>query len=491
MNRSLPPLLAHALLALSAAAFVPAALAAPPAKSAKRAATVKQPAPKSSAAHAAAARPTAAASAVPTAARADASAEQTADYIVAVVNSEPITNHEVRARVARVRHDLQLQNAPVPPDAQLRHDALESLITERAELQQARSIGIKVDDDDLRQAELAIAHQNQINTVAELEQVVQSTQGIPVQDFRNDVRRQVILSRLREREIDPTVKVSDAEVEAFVRQQTAQVSGAAATAPQLNIAMILIAVPEHASADQVAHLQARAQDVFRRAKAGEDFATLARTYSDAVNKGQDGGVLGLRPATRYPDLFVQAVAQAQPGDVVGPIRSAAGFHILKLLERKQANDLPDMAVPQTHVSEILLRITPQQTEQAARTRLADFKRRISTGQATFEALAKQYSQSDSAADGGDMGWVTTGQLPPDLAQTIDDIPIGQISDPIETPSGVALLRIDDRRQQVLTADQQRQLARSILRQRKVQEAFDTWAREVRGRAWIEYRNAPT
>jgi peptidyl-prolyl cis-trans isomerase SurA len=290
------------------------------------------------------------------------------------------------------------------------------------------------------------------------------------------------------------VKVSDAEVETFVRQQAAQVTKGtdttASTAPQVNMAMILVAVPENASDDQVAHLQARAEDVARRAKAGEDFATLAREYSDALGKGQDGGVLGLRPVDRYPELFVQAMAQAKVGDVAGPVRSPAGFHILKLLERKQAGDVPDMAVPQAHVSEILLHVDDKQTEQMARDRLTDFKHRIATGQGTFEDLAKQYSQGESANDGGDMGWITTGQLPSELAQVIDGLTVGQISDPIVTPSGVALLRLDDRRQQVLTSDQQRQLARNILRERKAQEAFSTWAREVRGRAWVEYRDPP-
>ncbi|MDR2991737.1 MAG: peptidylprolyl isomerase [Burkholderiaceae bacterium] len=420
-----------------------------------------------------------------------ARAEQTADYIVAVVNSEPITNHEVRARVAQIRRDLQRQNQPVPPGAQLRKDALERLITERAELQQAHKENIKVDDDMLRQAELTIARQNQLSSVDELEHRVESEEGIPVQDFRADLRRQVLIARLRERVADPTVKITDAEVDAFLREQTQQNrNNAAAQAPQLNLAMILIMVPEGASDQEVERRQARAEEVVRRAKAGENFATLAQQYSDANGKGADGGVLGLRPASGYPDLFTQAVAHAQVGDVVGPVRSAAGFHILKLLERQQPSDLPDITVPQAHVSQILLHIGPSQTEQVARQRLADFKRRIASGQTSFEALAKQYSQDESASNGGDMGWIVTEQLPPDLAQIINNLDPGQISDPITTPRGIALLRVSERRQQVLTAAQQRQLARNVLRERKADKAFDTWAREVRGRAWVEYRDPP-
>lgn len=474
------------LALLAVAVYASAALAAPahkPAKPAKpaKAASAKPAAPAASAAASAPAK------AAPAAARA---AEQQADYIVAVVNSEPITNHEVRARAAQVRNKLQRQNTPLPPDAQLRRDVLELLITERAELQQAHTEGIKVDDEMVRQAELTIARQNQIATVDELERRVQADEGIPLQDFRDDIRRQVLIARLRQRAAEPSVKVTDAEVDTFLRQQVGRAPSAAAVPPQLNVAMILVAVPERASSAEVERLQARANDVAGHAKAGEDFAALAHQYSDADGKGENGGELGLRPASGYPDLFVQALAQARTGDVVGPVRSAAGFHILKLLERKQSTDLPDMTVQQTHISQILLRTGPRQTEQVARERLADFKRRIASGQTSFEALAKQYSQDESASGGGDMGWIATEQLPPDLAQRIDNLGTGQVSDPIVTPRGIALLRVDERRQQVLAADQQRQMARNILRERKAQETFETWSREVRGRAWVEYRDPP-
>jgi len=443
------------------------------------AAPAQQPVPKA----AASAAPAARAAPVPV------HTEQ-ADYIVAVVNSEPITNHEVRARAAQVRRNLQRQKAPEPPAEQLNKEVLELLITERAELQQASAEGIKVDDETLRQAELALARQNHIATVEELERLVQSQEGIAVQDFRNDVRRQVLIGRLRERLADAPAKVSDAEVDAFLRKEAGYSLGAAAPVPQLNIAMILVAVPQNADAAEVARLQARADEVARRAKAGENFAALANQYSDATGKGQDGGALGLRPASNYPDLFVQAVRRAQAGEVVGPVRSAAGFHILRLLHRQQANSLPDVAVPQTRVSQILLRISPSQTEQVARKRLADFKRRIAAGQDSFEALAKAHSQDDSAGEGGDMGWVVTEQLPPDLARAIDSLDIGQISEPTATPRGWSLLRVNERRQQVLTGKQQRQMARNILLERKAQTAFETWAREVRGRAWVEYRDPP-
>ena len=281
-----------------------AADAAPSAKKPKatqksRPAPRKAPAAKPVAAPApapapASAAPAAAAASVPAVARpAASSAPREADYIVALVNSEPVTNQEVRARMARAQRQLSERGAPAPQAEALRQEILERLIAERAQLQYARETGLKVDAAALAQAELSIARQNQLATVAELHRRVEQD-GIPVKDFQDDVRNQVLLARLREREIEPKLRVTDAEVDAFIREQT----GATAAAIDLNLAMILVAVPEGSSAAELARLQARADEVGRRARAGEDFAALALEFSDANNRGRDGGVLGLRPADR-------------------------------------------------------------------------------------------------------------------------------------------------------------------------------------------------
>ena len=470
-----------------------AADAAPSAKKPKatqksRPAPRKAPAAKPAAAPApasASAAPAAAAS-VPAVARpAASSAPREADYIVALVNSEPVTNQEVRARMARAQRQLSERGAPAPQAEALRQEILERLIAERAQLQYARETGLKVDAAALTQAELSIARQNQLTSVAELHRRVEQ-EGIPVKDFQDDVRNQVLLARLREREIEPKLKVTDADIDAFIREQT----GVRAGGMDLNMAMILVATPERANAAELARLQARADEVARRAKGGEDFAKLAAEFSDANNRGRDGGVLGLLPADKYPELFQRSVQRARVGEVVGPVRSGAGFHVLKLLERKQNNDLPDVKIPQTHVQHILLKTGPSQSEQVARERAADFKRRIQSGQATFEQLARQYSQDDSAKEGGDLGWAAPGQFVPEFEQAMNNLNDGQVSDPVVSRFGVHLIRVDGRREQVLTSAEQRQLARNMLREKKAQEAFETWAREVRGRAYVEYRDPP-
>ena len=476
-----------ALMGLAGAAQAQSAPGAAPAKatraakSSKSAKPPKASKPAAAPASAPASAPAQAAASAPTAAGAPAEA----DYIVAVVNTEPVTNNEVRARVARALREMGERGMVPPPAATLRQQVLERLISERAELQYARETGLKVDDTMLTQAQLSIARQNGLASVDELYRRVQQ-EGIPVKDFVDDVRNQVLLAQLREREIAPRVRVTDAEVDAFIREQT----GATAAQPELNLAMILVEVPEGASAEDVTKLQKRADEVAQKARAGEDFAKLASEYSDANKRGSDGGVLGLHPLDKYPELFVKSTQGVRVGGIAGPVRSPAGFHILKVLERKVNRDLPEVKIPQTHVRQILLKVGPSQSAQVARERLADFKRRIQSGQASFSQLARQYSQDDTAADGGDLGWVTPGQFAPELDQVVGNLDAGQISDPIVTGNTVHLLQVEGRREQVLTSAQQRQMARNMLREKKATEAFDTWAKEVRGRAYVEMREPP-
>lgn len=463
---------------------------AQPAKASKAAAgkgkarRAAKPAPAAPAAAPAAAPPAARPGAQPTA-RPAAARPREADYIVAVVNSEPVTNYEVHAGMARIQRQMAERGITPPADDVLRKQVLERLIAERAQLQFAREMGLSVDDAALAQAELSIARQNELPTVEALHQRL-TQEGIDVAAFRSDIRNQVLLARLREREIEPRVRVTEADVDTYIRQQT----GARAGGQDLNLAMILVAVPENASAADKARLKARAEEALARIKAGEDFAKVAQDYSDANNQGQDGGVLGLRPAERYPELFVQSTQRARVGETVGPVPSDAGYHLLKVLERKQSNALPEVSIPQTHVRHILLTTGPSQSPQVAQERAADFRRRILSGQTSFEELARQHSQDGSAKDGGDLGWASPGQFVPEFEQAMNNLDPGQVSEPVTSRFGVHLIRVDERRERTLSADEQRQLARNVLREKKAEEAFDTWSREVRGRAYVEYRDPP-
>lgn len=410
-----------------------------------------------------------------------------ADYIVAVVNTESITNHEVRVRMAQVQRDLAQDGQPQPPasEDELRKQVLERLITERAQLQQARELGIVPDDTALAQAELAIARQNRLDSVEALHERIQA-EGISLDEFRDDLRNQVMLQQLRAREIEPGLKISDSEVEAFIREQT----GGGEVPQEINLAMILVAVPEGSSPDQQASLRQRAEEVVQRARGGADFAQLALEYSDANGGGRDGGELGLRPLSGYPDLFVNSTRSARVGDIVGPIQSGAGFHVLKILDRRISQELPDITIPQTHVRHILLRADTDRERQLALQRAADFRQRLASGQATFDELARRYSDDDSAQNGGDLGWAPPGAFVPEFEQAMNNLDPGQISDPVVTRFGVHLIQVEGREDQVLNASQQRELARNMLRERKAQDAMATWAEEVRARAYVEYRDPP-
>jgi peptidyl-prolyl cis-trans isomerase SurA len=413
------------------------------------------------------------------------SGPRAADYIVAVVNSEPITNHEVRQRMARFEQQLAQQGQPVPPRPEFARQVLERLISEKAQLQLGRENGMKVEELAIDQAEQTIARRNQID-VAELRRRLQAD-GISLAAFREELRSEILLGRVRDRELESRVKVSDTEVDQYLRERQNSNDPAAV---ELNLAHILIAVPENATAAQIAAAREKAQRVRERARAGEDFAKLAHEVSDATGAAQNGGVVGLRTADRYPAVFLQAVQSVPEGGVSDVVRSGAGFHVLKVLEKRKSG-LPGAQVMQSHARHILLRTGPQLSEQAARQRLADLKRRVQSGQGDFAQLAREFSQDGSASNGGDLGWSTPGLFVPEFEEAIDTLQPGQISDPIVTRFGVHLVQLLERRQTALTQREQRELARNMLREKKLDEAYAQWAREVRGRAYVEFREPPT
>ena len=404
------------------------------------------------------------------------------DFIVAVVNSEPITNLEVQRRTVRVAQQLRQQGGRMPTQAELSRQVLESLVIERAQLQQAREMGLKVDEAAINLAEQNVARQNQID-VAELRRRI-ALDGMTSTQFRNDLRDQILMSRLRDRELDSRVRVSDAEVEQYLREQT-DVAPAAPT--EINLAQVLVAVPENATPQQVAERLARAQDVEKRARAGEDFAALARSFSDGTDAAA-GGEMGLRSPDRYPELFLQATAQLAAGGITAPVRSGAGFHILKVIDKRQGGML--QSITQQHARHILLRLDAQQTEANARERLATMRRRIVAGQADFAALAQASSQDGSAAQGGDLGWSNPGQFVPEFEEVLDALRPGEISEPIVSRFGVHLIQLLERRQYQLNPREQREVARNMVRERKMDEAYRSWLQELRGRAYVELRQAP-
>lgn len=408
-----------------------------------------------------------------------------ADFIVAVVNSEPITNNEVRSRLLRFEQQLAQQGTPLPPRMQLAREVVERLISEKAQLQLARESGIKVDDALVDQAEQNVARNNRID-VPELRRRL-TAEGIDPQQFRADLRNQLLLQRLRDRELAARVQVTEGDIEQFLQEQLQ--GQAAANVTELNLAHILVAVPENASEAQVAPLAAKARQLLERARAGEDFAKLAREHSDAPGASANGGQIGLRTPDRLPPLFVEATRELPVGGVSDVVRSGAGFHIIKVVERRQSEQV-GLQVTQSRARHILLRPGGQLTEAQARARLADFKRRIEAGQADFAQLARENSQDASARNGGDLGWASPGMFVPEFEEVLDSLAPGQIAEPVTSRFGVHLIQLMERRQQTLSQREQREVARNMVRERKLDEAYRQWAEEVRGRAWVELREPP-
>jgi peptidyl-prolyl cis-trans isomerase SurA len=409
--------------------------------------------------------------------------EPAADFIVAVVNSEPITNNEVRSATQRVLKQLAQQRRPQPEIRDLARQVLEQLINEKAQLQVARESGIQIDAAAIDQAEQGIARQNQVD-VAEFRRRIAGGGG-SISQLREQLRDQLMLTRLRESEVERRVRVSDLEIDQYLHQQ----QGSNDLAEQeIDLAQILVAVPESATPVQLAALQARAQRALDRARAGEDFVALVREFSDAPDLAK-GGQMGLRKTDRYPPLFIEATKNLSVGEIAPLVRSGAGFHILKVFEKiNQAK--ATMAVTQSRARHILLRPGPQLSERAALDQLSDFKKRIVAGQADFAALAREHSQDASAAQGGDLGWASPGQFVPEFEEAMNRLAPGQVSDPLVSRFGVHLIQLMERRKATLTPAEQREAVRAMLREKKLDEAYSAWAQDIRGKAYVELREPP-
>ena len=405
----------------------------------------------------------------------------TADYIVAVVNQELVTNAELQQRIATIRDEASRSKTQLPPAADLRRQVLDVLINERVLVTNARETGPRIDEAELDRAATNVALQNQM-TMAQLRARLKQ-QGIEFSTFRNNIKDQMAVERVREREVNSRIRISNEEIDALLEKRRAEAS----KVPQLNIAQILISVPEGAGDTEVASKRTRAESALARVKGGEAFETVAREVSEDGNKAQ-GGVIGLRPADRIPDVFVEATRTLKPGGVAAELlRSGAGFHVLKLVERTESNAF---MIEQTRARHILLRTSPQLTQQAAERRLTDFKREILTGSKTFEQLARENSEDGSASRGGDLGWASPGMFVPEFEDTMKSLPINGISDPLVSRFGVHLIQVLERRETTLEPKQQREQVRNQLRELKFDEAYSDWIRDLRARAYIELREPP-
>lgn len=404
------------------------------------------------------------------------------DRIVAVVNDEVITASELEQRLALAEQQLRRQRIAPPSADVLRRQVLERMIVDRAQIQFARETGVRVDDATVNAAIGRIAEQNGMSLPqfrARLEQ-----DGISFARFRDDIRDEITMARLREREVDRRVQISEGEVDNFLVEQ----AGAAAGSTEFEIAQILLRVPDSASAERIEEIRRRADEIVQQLRGGADFARLAASYS-AAPEALQGGSLGWRSADRLPTLFVEAVKDLKPGELAPVLRSPGGFHILKLVGRRSAADSTIATGPlrQTHPRHILLRVTDLTPEAEVTRRLQEIRRRIVDGQEDFGQMARLHSVDGSATRGGDLGWLYPGDTVPEFERAMDALKIGEVSEPVKSPFGWHLIQVLERRVDESPEERNRLAARQALRERKANDAYLDWIRQLRDQAYVEIR----
>jgi len=400
------------------------------------------------------------------------------DRIVAVVNNNVITRSELDERLAQTKQQLATKQIQPPPEDVLRRQLLERMVLEDIQLQLALQTGIRVTEADVERAIASIAGRNNMSASQLFETVRQ--QGFDQSAYRDQIRKQITIQQLIDREITSRVVVSEGEVASYLESNRS----AKSESVEYDLSHIFVSLAESATTEQVANAKQRAEEIRQRVLGGEDFARAAVTYSQGPN-ALTGGALGWKNAGQLPELFVTAVAKLEPGTVTDVLRGPNGFHILKLNDRRSSS-AGEAPIRQTHVRHILLKPSEIQSESETNERLMELRRRINSGE-DFATLAKTYSEDAiSAANGGDLGWVSPSQLVPAFEQAMDGLDINRVSEPVKSPFGLHLIQVLGRRDQASGGERELAAARRQLHERKADDRFEQWLRQLRDEAYVEY-----
>jgi peptidyl-prolyl cis-trans isomerase SurA len=403
------------------------------------------------------------------------------DSIAIVVNDEVITRNELAGRVRDIAARMKAQNAPLPEEADLQRQVAERMIVERAQMQLAKEMGVRVDDAMLDRAIGRIAEGQNMTVQALRDQM--EKEGIKYSAFREDIRGEIMMQRLREHEVDNKIQISDAEIDTYMAAEKA----ATGEKVEIEIAQILVRISENSSPEQIAARKARADEVVRQLRVGADFGKMAGTYSEAPD-ALKGGMVGWRNPELLPPMFATELQKLSPGQITPVLRSATGFHVLKMVNKRSAAAEPEKAVvTQSRVRHIMLKVTPAMTADDAKKRLAELKAQIESKSARFEDLARANSQDASSTKGGDLGWLSPGDAMPEFESVVAALPPGKLSDVIQTPIGFHLIEVLERKTDDVSGSRARDAARQVIRERKLQEAAEEWARQIRDRAYVEFR----
>ena len=399
------------------------------------------------------------------------------DRIVAVVNDDIVTQTELEKELAAIKLQLRQQNIRMPSDDTLRRQVLERLVINQIQLQMAEANGIRVDDETLNNTISNIASQNNLSLSGFRDALEQ--EGLDFGEFRENIRKEIIIRRITQRNVDNRINVSEQEIDNFIANQKIQGNAD----DEYRLGHILIGVPETADPEEIRERKQKAQQILEQLRNGADFSQIAVSVSEG-QQALEGGDLGWRKAGELPSLFAEIVPSMQVGDISDPIRSSSGFHIIKLLDYRGAR--PHI-VTQTQARHILIKPDELTSDKDARNLLADIKQQLKNGE-NFAKLAMKYSDDKaSASAGGDLGWVTPGKMVPDFEKVMDKLKVGEISDPFKTRFGWHIVQVEDRRQMDDTEAFTRSRIRELLFQRKVEEEQMNWLRRIRDEAYVEYR----
>ena len=402
---------------------------------------------------------------------------QLVDRVVAVVNDEVITRYELNEQKRAVTAQLKRQGVALPPEGELDAQVLQRFINEKVQLQYAKEYGVRADDETVNASVQRIVSDNKMSMPQFINAL--KVDGVTLEKFRDELKNEIVLSRLRDREVESRVVVTDSEIDSYMAQVKAQ----GANSAEYSLAHILILVPEQATPDQIETRKKRAEEAEKQLKSGTAFGQVAAVFSDS-NDAVQGGALGWRQADRLPALYATAASTMKVGDTSPVLRSANGFHIVRMVDKRVGDQ--KAVVEQNKARHILVRVNDLVGEAEAKTKIERLKDRIAAG-SKFEDVAKTGSEDGSAQKGGELGWVSPGDTVPEFEAAMTKAPINSVIGPIRSQFGFHLIEVTERRSQDVTAERTRQTARVALRDRKADEAYQTWLRELRDRATVEIK----
>lgn len=400
------------------------------------------------------------------------------DRIVAIVDKDVITEHELNGKIQTVIMQLEKQGKTPPSEAVLKRQVLERLVVDNLQLQLASRRGIQVNDTQLDKTMMRIAEQNNLS-LEDFKTVLQND-GIPYYKFREDMRNEITIARLKDVEMNRRVEVSEGEVDNFL---TTQLNNNSGVEEEFNLSHILIRTPQEASPDDIDAARARVEEALTRLKNGEDFSQVSASVSDAPN-ALEGGNMGWRKSNQIPPAFLELLQSMEVNEISKPIRSPNGFHIVKIDEKRTTD--ATLIVEQTHARHILIKLNEVVSEQEAKQKMDGLKERLNNGD-NFEDLARQYSEDGSANNGGDLGWVNPGDTVPKFEAAMNALAPGEISEPVLTPFGWHIIQVIARRKEDMTDQAARIKARKEIKARKTEEAYEDWLHELRDQAFVELR----